>query len=258
MEEQRVQHVARFIMEITLFHRAFVSIKPSDIANACLMLARCVCGVEKPVHQRATPDRIETIKIAQMLDSHLAEHLDQVSATVVKKYSPSFYSRASVFVREWYLSQHRFQYVNYTATPSTRRTVGSNTEVEMSSSSSPGSRANDSDSDSCSEDDEESYPSTPITPTTSVSSISSMASCGSQSSSGQCGSDPFDDPRLVLQKQQKQSAHFYQQQRRTLPPVPQAQADSSMIKDSHSSTGMQWQMQVIPPSQTQSTFSTFQ
>ena len=48
MEDQRTQHVARFIMEITLFHRAFVSIKPSDIALACLKLARCMCVSEQP------------------------------------------------------------------------------------------------------------------------------------------------------------------------------------------------------------------
>lgn len=44
MEDTRTQHVARFIMEITLFHRAFVPIKPSDIAQACLLLARFICS----------------------------------------------------------------------------------------------------------------------------------------------------------------------------------------------------------------------
>ena len=82
MEDTRTQHVARFLMELTLFHRAFVSIKPSDIALSCLLLARFICDPEKA---RRSNERAEVVKIAQMLDAHLAEHLEQVSATVVKK-----------------------------------------------------------------------------------------------------------------------------------------------------------------------------
>jgi hypothetical protein len=49
-----------------------------------------------------------------MFDTHLGEHLDKVSAIVVKKYSFPFYSRASTFVREWYLSGRRFSYFDWT------------------------------------------------------------------------------------------------------------------------------------------------
>lgn len=52
MEDTRTQHVARFIMEITLFHRAFVPIKPSDIAQACLLLARFICSPDSQSLQK--------------------------------------------------------------------------------------------------------------------------------------------------------------------------------------------------------------
>lgn len=42
MEEQRVQHLSRFLMEITLFHRVFIPFRPSEVAVACLVLARCM------------------------------------------------------------------------------------------------------------------------------------------------------------------------------------------------------------------------
>jgi hypothetical protein len=54
MEDTRTQHVARFIMEITLFHRAFVPIKPSDIAQACLLLARSICAPDGQMQRRVS------------------------------------------------------------------------------------------------------------------------------------------------------------------------------------------------------------
>lgn len=39
-EDSRTQHIARFLMEITLFHREFLSFPPSVIAQAALLLAR--------------------------------------------------------------------------------------------------------------------------------------------------------------------------------------------------------------------------
>ncbi|KAM0750771.1 hypothetical protein T439DRAFT_289162 [Meredithblackwellia eburnea MCA 4105] len=104
LEEQRTQHVARFIMEITLFYKEYIPFKPSDLALASLLLARYMLGKSR----RILDETQQVIRITQMLDAHLGEHLETVSATVVKKYSFPFYSRASTFVREWYLSGRRF------------------------------------------------------------------------------------------------------------------------------------------------------
>jgi hypothetical protein len=50
-EEAKVQHLARFLMEITLFHREFVGIRSSDVANGALMLARFMCGKARKVRR---------------------------------------------------------------------------------------------------------------------------------------------------------------------------------------------------------------
>lgn len=49
MEEARTQHVARFIMELTLFHKEYIPYKASDLALASLMLARFMLGKSRRV-----------------------------------------------------------------------------------------------------------------------------------------------------------------------------------------------------------------
>jgi len=104
MEEQRTQHVARFIMEITLFHKEYIPFKPSELALASLLLARFMLGKSRrvslrlrlglgaslaPQLTRLPPQILDesepVLRIAAMLDQHLAEHLDAVSPIVVKK-----------------------------------------------------------------------------------------------------------------------------------------------------------------------------
>lgn len=48
-EDTRTQHIARFLMEITLFHREFVGVKPSVLAAGSLMVARFICGLHRHV-----------------------------------------------------------------------------------------------------------------------------------------------------------------------------------------------------------------
>jgi len=49
LEDSRTQHVSRFIMELTLFHREFISFNASDIASASLILARHMLGKSRRV-----------------------------------------------------------------------------------------------------------------------------------------------------------------------------------------------------------------
>ena len=43
-EDAKIQHMARFVMEITLFHREFIGLHSELIAAGALMLARYICG----------------------------------------------------------------------------------------------------------------------------------------------------------------------------------------------------------------------
>jgi Cyclin, N-terminal domain/Cyclin, C-terminal domain len=52
-EEYRTQHIARFLMEITLFSRAFVPFLPSQLAAASLTLARFMTGKSRRVSYRS-------------------------------------------------------------------------------------------------------------------------------------------------------------------------------------------------------------
>ncbi|KAJ3755179.1 cyclin [Lentinula raphanica] len=94
MEEPKVQHVARFLMEITLFYREFIKYAPSSIALAALTLARFLCG--KPT--RVWEETDECLEIVDLLDMRLAKHVNDLSEPLVKKYSYAFYSKAATFV----------------------------------------------------------------------------------------------------------------------------------------------------------------
>jgi hypothetical protein len=104
MEDPKVQHVARFIMEITLFYREFVKYPPSTISLASLTLARYLCGQPRRMWEE-TEDCLEVI---EFLDNRLALHVNDLSKTLVKKYSYAFYSKAATFVVQYYLQGGRF------------------------------------------------------------------------------------------------------------------------------------------------------
>jgi hypothetical protein len=133
-EDPKVQNVARFLMEITLFHREFVGIQSSFIAEGALMLARFICNKPRRVSDHFTPSRSQlifqavskydnieahniTVRIAFAIDKHFAEKLEGVSEIVIRKYAPTYYGRASTIVREWYLSGRRFVYQPEPSTP---------------------------------------------------------------------------------------------------------------------------------------------
>ncbi|WVR08763.1 hypothetical protein IAU60_005821 [Kwoniella sp. DSM 27419] len=106
-EEPKVQNMARFLMEITLFHREFVGVQSSLIAAGALMLARFICGkARKPVARHENV----AVRIALAIDKHFAEKLENVSEIVIRKYAPTYYGRSSTICREWYLSGRRYIY----------------------------------------------------------------------------------------------------------------------------------------------------
>ncbi|KAI0735260.1 cyclin [Earliella scabrosa] len=105
IEEQKVQHVARFLMEITLFYREFVQYPSSAIALGALSLARYLCGKGRRIFEETE----ECLEIVDHLDNRLAKHANDLSETLVKKYSYAFYSKAATFVLQFYLQGGRFQ-----------------------------------------------------------------------------------------------------------------------------------------------------
>ncbi|KAJ7042545.1 cyclin [Mycena alexandri] len=111
MEDAKVQHVARFLMEITLFYREFIKYSPSSIALAALTLARFLCGKARRVWEETE----ECFDIVDHLDTRLAKQVNDLSEVLVKKYSYAFYSKAATFVVQYYLQGGR--YVRPTPSP---------------------------------------------------------------------------------------------------------------------------------------------
>ncbi|ORZ14393.1 cyclin-like protein [Lobosporangium transversale] len=90
--DQRLQHVAQFLMELTMFQRCFLSFGSSTIAASALFLARSIC--RKQIVMPTDPNVVACIQ-------HLDNSLTNVSKTVHEKYSRSRFSQASIIVKEW-------------------------------------------------------------------------------------------------------------------------------------------------------------
>lgn len=115
-ESAKVQHVARFLMEITLFYREYIKYPPSEIALASLILARHTCQEPRRIYDESE----EVIQIVDLLDERLAKNVNDLSEILVKKYSFAFYSKASTHVLQWYLKGNRFvRYVLPSLAPAT-------------------------------------------------------------------------------------------------------------------------------------------
>jgi hypothetical protein len=79
-DELEVEHMATYLSEIALYHRDFVSTKPSILARASLALARAILG--RPEVNDGEWDHVENITLLA-----LSQHLHQPSITLSKKYA---------------------------------------------------------------------------------------------------------------------------------------------------------------------------
>jgi hypothetical protein len=87
-DTKEVEHMAAYICEIALYHRDFVSTKPSIMARASLALARAILG--KPEINDGEWDHVENVTLLT-----LSHHLHQPSVTLSRKYSNPYHSRVS-------------------------------------------------------------------------------------------------------------------------------------------------------------------
>lgn len=102
-QDQKTMSVARFLVEATLFQRDFIGVVPSQLADGALFLARCICDPQSAAIDSTTAEK-ETVDAAKLIDNHLAEHASELSNILVKKYSFSHFSQASLHVRDHYVN----------------------------------------------------------------------------------------------------------------------------------------------------------
>jgi hypothetical protein len=87
-DDQEVEHMSAYLTEIALYHRDFVSTKPSMLARSSLALARAILG--RPEVNDGEWDHAENVTLLT-----LSQHLNQPSPTLARKYSTPHLSRAS-------------------------------------------------------------------------------------------------------------------------------------------------------------------
>jgi len=97
-DDREVEHMAAYVSEIALYHRDFVSTKPSTMARASLALARAILG--RPEVNDGEWDHVENLTLVT-----LSQNLHQPSVTLSRKYSSPHLSRVSGTLAE-FLAQH--------------------------------------------------------------------------------------------------------------------------------------------------------
>lgn len=97
-DDAEVEHMAAYISEIALYHRDFVSTRPSIMARASLALARAILG--RPEVTDGEWGHVENMTLIS-----LSQHLHQPSASLNKKYSSPQYSRVAQTLAEFMRQQ---------------------------------------------------------------------------------------------------------------------------------------------------------
>lgn len=102
--DPEVEHLALYILEISLFHREFVSKPSSDLARAALALSRCVLGRPQPRHTEWASQYDSMTLVG------LSQQLHQPSQVLSRKYSSAHYSRVSKLLEQFLARQASIAY----------------------------------------------------------------------------------------------------------------------------------------------------
>lgn len=97
-DDSEVEHMAAYLCEIALYHRDFVSTRPSILARSSLALARAILG--RPENNDA--DWVQTDNFTLVA---LSQHLNQPSPTLARKYAAPNLSRSSQKLVEFMAEQ---------------------------------------------------------------------------------------------------------------------------------------------------------
>lgn len=97
--DPEVEHLTLYILEISLFHREFVSKPSSDLSRAALALARCVLDRPQPRHTEWASQYDSMTLIG------LSQQLHQPSQVLFRKYSSVHFSRVSKVLEQFLTRQ---------------------------------------------------------------------------------------------------------------------------------------------------------
>ena len=111
MYDPEVEHMARYISEIALFHKDFVSTRPSHIAKASLALSRVILNRVQP-HSQDWASQYESPTLIAL--SRAIHHPSQI---LFQKYKSLHLSRVSMILED-FLQKHAEMMANQMAPPS--------------------------------------------------------------------------------------------------------------------------------------------
>ncbi|KAI9924676.1 hypothetical protein ASPWEDRAFT_109674 [Aspergillus wentii DTO 134E9] len=97
--DPEVEHLALYILEISLFHREFVSKPSCDLARASLALSRCILNRPQPRHTEWASQYDSMTLVG------LSQQLHQPSQVLSRKYSSAHYSRVSKLLEQFLTRQ---------------------------------------------------------------------------------------------------------------------------------------------------------
>ncbi|RDW82561.1 hypothetical protein BP6252_03673 [Coleophoma cylindrospora] len=101
-EDLEVEHMAWYISEIALYHKEFVSTRPSTMARASLALARGILG--RPEENDRTWDHNDNLILIS-----LSQQLHRPSSVLARKYASPHMSRVSVSLENFLAQQAAIQ-----------------------------------------------------------------------------------------------------------------------------------------------------
>jgi hypothetical protein len=94
-QDPQVEHMTLYIAEIALFHKEFVSTRPSVLARSALALARCILSRKQADHSDWAGAYDPTTVL------NLSNHLYQPSQVLSRKYAAGYLSNVSSIVDEF-------------------------------------------------------------------------------------------------------------------------------------------------------------
>jgi len=101
-DDRDVENMAAYLSEIALYHRDFVSTKPSTMARSSLTLARAILG--RPAVTEGEWDQADNDTVQL-----LSKHVHQPSMTLSRKYAAPHLSRASTVLADFLAHQAELQ-----------------------------------------------------------------------------------------------------------------------------------------------------
>jgi hypothetical protein len=123
-----VRHVARFLCENSMYHRAFVGLEPSLVASSAHILALHILGYCSTIPSTVPRGELQTINL-------LAQHMAQPSKSLLRKYSSSSLSQAAQLAQQ-YVARQQASTLSLPPTPPPSSLANTMTPPSLSSSAS--------------------------------------------------------------------------------------------------------------------------